>query len=166
MTITAVRLRELLHYDPETGIFTWRVNRGRMAKAGFVAGTTSLQGYRTLRIDASQYKANCLAWLYMMGKWPNADVDHRDGDRLNDKWGNLRLATRSQNAANRKTHSNNNSGFKGAHFRKDRRTRRWAASICVNYNQIHLGFFDTPEEAHAAYVIAAQKHFGEFARAA
>jgi hypothetical protein len=164
--ITVERLREVLHYEPTTGVFTWLVYRGRKAKAGFVAGTTGAQGYRQIIVDGAHYKANCLAWLYMTGKWPTGDVDHRDTDRLNDKWGNLRKATRSQNAANRKRHHNNSSGFKGVHFRKDRASRPWAASIGVNYHRHHLGFFETAQEAHAAYVAAAIKHFGEFARAA
>lgn len=163
--VNADRLRSLLHYEPDTGVFTWKVYRGRTAKAGDVAGTaTNAQGYRCIMVDQTSYKANCLAWLYMTGEWPETDVDHRDGDRLNDRWGNFRLATRSQNCANRKKHSNNSSGFKGVHLK--RASGKWAATICVNYKIHYLGSFETPEEAHESYVSAAQKYFGEFARSA
>jgi hypothetical protein len=87
-----------------------------------------------------------------------------NGDRANDRLANLRLATSSQNAANKKKHSNNTSGFKGVHLRKG--TSRWAAAIRVGQKRIHLGFFSTPEQAHAAYAAAAKEHFGEFARSA
>jgi hypothetical protein len=163
--VNVERLRELLHYAPISGVFTWKVYRGRKAKAGDIAGDTSnSRGYRHIMIDGKSYKASCLAWLYMTGDWPSADVDHRDTDRLNDKWGNLRLATKSQNAANRSKPSHNTSGFKGVFLRKD--TGKWSARISVRYRHIYLGCFETAQEAHEAYAAAAHQYFGEFARAA
>jgi hypothetical protein len=172
--LTAERLRELLHYDPETGAFTWRPREVRSgaertdkswnsAHAGKEAGCVSKAlGYRIIRIDQRDYYAHRLAFLYMKGRWPKGRLDHEDTDRSNNKWKNLRKATHSQNLANRGRCRTNTTGFKGVRFHKQR--RRYTAQIVVNYKQHYLGLFDTPEEAHAAYCTAAEKHFGEFAR--
>lgn len=90
------------------------------------------------------------------------DVDHIDNDGLNNRRGNLRICTRSQNLANQPAKPNNISGYKGASW--DKRTGRWIAFISVENKNINLGRFDTPKEAHEAYITAAQKYFGEFAR--
>jgi hypothetical protein len=88
-------------------------------------------------------------------------IDHRDGNRANNRWSNLRLATQSENSANRHRHINNTSGFKGVSLCK---WGKWRACIEKNGRKIHLGMYDTPQAAHAAYVAAARKLFGEFAR--
>jgi len=112
---TAQRVRFLLHYNPETGVFTRRVpvRAQPKAQAGDVAGYRNPQGYIKIRIDGIQFMASRLAWLYQTGTWPLAIVDHRDGNRSNDAWDNLRLATRTQNNCNRGKQRVNTSGFKG-----------------------------------------------------
>lgn len=95
-------LKTILHYDPETGIFTWKIKTRRgQQNIGDRAGHVSPKsGYRTIRIDGKLYRAGRLAWLYMTGAWPKKIIDHRDRDRSNDRWENLREATRSQNNSN------------------------------------------------------------------
>lgn len=157
--LTVDHLRELLSYDPETGVFRWLVSRGRV-RAGNAAGCLNMKSRHVIKIDGKMYGAGRLAWLYMTGEWPPVKIDHRDRDPSNTVWTNLRPATTSQNSANmlRK----NKSGFKGV----ARAGKRWSAKIVVNGKAFHLGTFDTAPEAHAAYKAAAEKHFGEFARAA
>ncbi len=160
--ITTERLREVLAYDPDTGVFTWRVARGRQS-AGAVAGSLNGSGYLLIRIDRRSYPAHRLAFVYMTGAWPENEIDHMNLDRADNRFENLREATHSQNMANGRRRSNNTSGLKGAHWRK--RNRRWQAQIRVAGRKKHLGYFDTPEEANAAYREAATQHFGKFARA-
>jgi hypothetical protein len=159
--LTAERLRELLEYNPETGDFIWLVATGRRVHVGDVAGSTDSGGYRHIRIDGELYRAHRLVFLYMTFAFPDSDVDHRDGDRANNRWGNLRTATASQNAANSTRPATNTSGFKGVSWHK--KDQKWEARIMVNSRKLHLGYFDTPEAGHQAYMAAAAKHFGEFA---
>jgi len=157
--LTLERLRELLEYNQETGGFTWRVRRGP-ARAGSKAGSVGRAGYLSIETGGRVYQAHRLAWFYVYGEWPLGDLDHKDMVKTNNRIDNLRLATPSQNKANSRLHRNNTSGLKGAHYRRRRRGGRWQAKI----QQVSLGHFDTAEEAHAAYVKAAQERFGEFAR--
>lgn len=162
--LTQERLRELLHYDPATGIFRWRVRPAKRVRAGDIAGHLNPNGYITIRVDGRLYYAQQLAFLYVTGEWPAGDVDHRDGVRANNRWENLRPATRSENLRNMRLRSDNRSGLKGAHYRPSR--GKWQSSIRVGNRTIRLGSFDSAEAAHAAYCEAAKKYFGEFARAA
>jgi hypothetical protein len=157
--LTQARLREVLDYDPETGIFRWRIQTSNRGRVGHIAGRISDQDYWLIGIDGALYRAHRLAWLYITGEWPR-EVDHINGSRDDNRWCNLREATRSENNANSRRGRNNTSGYKGV-WRAA--SGRWTACITVNYRQIHLGRFDAPEEAHAAYCAAADKHFGEFA---
>jgi hypothetical protein len=117
-------------------------------------------GYVLVGVDGPQYLAHRLAWLYMTGAWPDAEVDHIDGNRANNAWSNLRLASRSQNIANSGLRVTNTTGFKGVFKAR----KKFNAKITVNYKSVNLGNFDTKEEASAAYKRAAQAAFGEFAR--
>jgi hypothetical protein len=163
--LTADRLRELLDYDPLTGVFLWKVYRGGKAKLGAIAGHVQQNEtgheYLGIGVDYRRYLAHRLAVLWMTGEWPPHEVDHRDGDGLNNAWRNLRIATRAQNSANTSRHADNRAGFKGVYPRG----KRFVAMIRWDKRGRYLGTFDTPDEAHAAYVTAAQQHFGEFARA-
>lgn len=121
-------------------------------------------GRRTIRVDDELYMAARLAWLYMTGRPPVGDVDHKNLDKGDDRWENLREATRSQNLANKRASSRNVSGFKSCYRHPE--TGRWRAQIMRERQRFHLGYFDTPEEASAAYEAAAKRLFGEFARVA
>ncbi|WP_431014550.1 HNH endonuclease signature motif containing protein [Bradyrhizobium pachyrhizi] len=155
-------LKEILSYDPETGLFRWvKECRPNNPLLGKIAGGLQSDGYWCIEIDHKPYRAHHLAWLWMYGSWPNSQVDHIDGCRTNNAIANLRLATSSENIANSKLRSDNTSGFKGV----CRLGRKWRAKIAVRGRRISLGMFDTAEEAGAAYLAAAKTHFGEFARA-
>jgi hypothetical protein len=162
-TIKRDRLVEVLDYDLETGLFRWKLRRGKMP-AGSVAGTTRPDGYLIIRIDWVTHYGHRLAWLYMTGQDPPPGIDHANGEASDNRWANLRAADQSLNTANARLAVNNLTGFKGVSW--DKRVQRWRASICQAQKQIWLGYFDTPEAAHKAYTEAANRLFGEFARAA
>ena len=159
--LTAETVRKLLDYEPETGVFRWRSGREGVSK-GMVAGTKNAAGYRQIMILRKRYYAHRLAWLYVNGDWPHAEVDHANGDKADNRISNLRLAEKSQNRANTALQRNNTSGFKGVCFHKP--IGKFYASIQIEKKYKFLGYFDTPEKAHAAYYEAAEKYFGEFAR--
>jgi len=179
--ITAERLREVLSYDPETGEFRWRERpvenfrngahtaahtcaRCNTRWAGKNAGAFNTDGYRRITIDGCLYHAHRLAWVMMTGNWPPAQIDHRDLDKANNRFDNLRLATNSQNGHNCGAYSNNTSGVKGVSWRKQR--GKWGAEITHNGKRFFLGYFDTRAEAAAAYAKAAVDLHGDFARVA
>lgn len=157
-------LTELLDYNPVTGEFIWKQNRGRMAKAGDKAGTI-YSGYLRIRVGSSQYFAHRLAWLIWHGKDPGEYcIDHINGNKLDNRICNLRLCTHAENMRNRKINTNSSSGLKGVSF--DKSKNRWRAVIKFQNKSITIGRFDTPELAHLAYCKAAAELHGEFARAA
>lgn len=163
-TLTHDRLRELLSFDPDTGIFRWLKTRGSRAAIGSLAGSLDHYGYRQIGIDGRDYKAHRLAWFYMTGNWPELEVDHRFGHTDDNRWSELRQATPCQNKQNMRRHRDNRTGLKGVHFHKG--TSRWCAQIMHEGKKIYLGLFDRPEDAHAAYCKAASDLHGNFARVA
>lgn len=98
--LTAEKLRHILHYDPETGVFTWMVSPRRRTKVGDEAGNRDYHGYVNITHEGTRYRAHRLAWLYMTGEWPADLVDHKDQNRSNNRWLNLRPATKAQNGQN------------------------------------------------------------------
>ena len=154
--MTQEELKTLLHYDPETGAFTW-LSGNRLGK---IAGAKHQKGYIRITIRPNQYYASRLAWFYMIGEWPSADIDHKDLNKSNNSWSNLRMATRSENMGNISHHSDNASGFKGVSFHK----YRWVARISKDKKMYSLGRFKTKEEAAEAYARAAAELYGDFAR--
>lgn len=163
MQITSDRLKEIVSYEPETGIFRWRARASNRVKVGSPAGTVK-NGYRYIRIDGHAYRASRLAWLYVTGEWPTGEIDHADTDRLNDRWANLREATSAQNKHSTGLRRDNTSGVKGVHFEAGR--NRWRARIRIGRRNVALGYFQTKEQAAAAYQAAASKFHQEFARLA
>ncbi|MCK1783035.1 HNH endonuclease [Pseudomonas sp. TNT11] len=150
-------LKEKIAYDPETGLFTWKVDHCRR-KTGEVAGSIKPDGYVYLKLHGQTYGAHRVAWMLITGLWPEGPIDHRDGDRSNNRQTNLRSATRAQNNAN--VPGRGASGLKGVCYSKA--DRKWKAQLCINGKQTCLGYFHTPEQAHAAYQSAANQHQGEF----
>jgi len=126
--------------------------------AGKEAGTLA-DGRWIVTLDGIKIRRYTIVWAVHHGAWPSSEIDHKNRDPLDDRIGNLRLATNSQNQANRK--SSNPSGFKGV--RRHKRSGAWYAEISVNGASVHIGSFGTPEEAHDAYASAASRHHGEFA---
>ena len=161
--LTVEHLREALHYDPTTGKMIWRANR-LLKLIGKEAGTPYDSGLINIMVNGGLYKRYRLAWFYMTGEWPEGDIDHKDCDPANDRWDNLRLATRAQNEWNKPKRRNNTTGFKGVWY--DARRRKFTAEITHNYKYQYLGSYDTPQEAHVAYARAAKQYRGEYARTA
>jgi hypothetical protein len=160
-SMTAARVRELLNYDLDTGVFTWRHSR-RGLKAGAVAGRISGAGYWQLCIDSAYFYAHRVAWLYVTGEWPKSQIDHIDLDKKNNRFANLRNADRVQNQGNRPMSRHNASGIKGVRW--NRHVQKWQARLTDDGRDRHLGHFDNITEASAAYQTAATKKFGSFAR--
>ena len=160
--ITHKQLKAALHYNPKTGIFTWLKRFSNRTDVGRKAGCLSY-GYCVIRIYDCLYAAHRLAWFYMTKKWPR-EVDHINCNRSDNRWRNLRVATRSENCRN--SPKQKRVKLKGAiRYRtsKYRTSIKYRSHIYVNKKNVHLGVFATAEEAHAAYVKAAKKYFGEFA---
>lgn len=147
--LTVERLRELLHYDPDTGIFTWVERVSRRGPIGHIAGSKTMFGYCNITINFTHFMAHRLAWLYVHGEWPKHYIDHINGDRFDNRFCNLREATRSENGQNRCLSKNSTSGFMGVTFCPV--GGNWVSHICINKKLKHLGYFDTPELAHEAY---------------
>lgn len=152
-TLTQSRLKELLHYDPSTGIFTYKVTRARMV-VGAIAGAMD-NGYIRIKIDHKSYRAHRLAFLYILGDFPVA-VDHKNQDRSDNRFENLRPANNSINAKNYTKRADNRSGMTGVHF--DNPTQKWRAQIMVNNKKIYLGGYDTKHEAINAREVANIKY--------
>lgn len=150
-------LRERLSYNSNTGEFRWLISNSRRAPVGSVAGCVANFGYWRIGILGRHYAAHNLAWMHVTGEWPHRLVDHINGDKRDNRFCNLRLATFSQNVANRSAYRCH---LKGAHPVKG----KWRARITKNRQTINLGTYDSETEAHNAYQIAAADLFGEFAR--
>ncbi len=146
MTLTQERVRELLSYNAETGITTWKTSRGRV-RAGQVAGYPDGRGYMAIRIDGSMYTMHRVVFLWVHGYLPD-EVDHINGDRADNRLDNLRPATRRQNMRNAARFSHNRSGVAGVFWNADK--GKWTARIKVDGRSIHLGHFDNKDEAAAA----------------
>lgn len=157
--LTQKRLKELLHYDPETGVFTRRWPRGA-AKAGSVAGTPHNAGYLQIVIDSKHYLLHRLAVLYMTGAHPLADTDHKDGNRANNKWANLRVADRSQNGCNKAMQKNNTSGIKGVSWCSA--YSKWKAQLSFQGRRVLAKNFEKIEDAALAVRQAREKYHGNF----
>lgn len=154
------RLKSLLSYDPETGVFRWTLAR-RGVKLGAECGRVSkAHGYRDIGLDGKLWRAHRLAVLYMTGVMPERDVDHENRIKHDNRWANLRLATESQNMANVGLQSDNSSGVHGVTWDKAR--EKWRAQICIDGVKRNLGRFATKDEAADAYRQAAIDAWGEF----
>jgi hypothetical protein len=149
-------------YEPTTGLFTWRKTRARF-RAGEPAGYINPYGYVVINLFFVPRRAHRLAWLLSYGEWPpdGVDIDHINGDRADNRLVNLRLASRSQNCWNGRTHSDNRSGFKGVTHIAGR-NKPWQARVYCKGKGKTLGYFATAEEAHICYVAAVNRLFGEF----
>lgn len=156
--LTQTRLKELLHYNPDTGIFMHKVGSPYKTK-GAIAGTFN-QRYFKMKLDCEHYVMHRLAWLYMTGEYPEFEIDHRDGDGTNNSWTNLRSATRSQNCSNRATHKNNKSGVKGVSWMK--RNKKWIAYVSLNKKIHYLGLFLNIDDAKEAVRLKRIELHGEF----
>ena len=159
--ITQSELKEVLEYNPDTGVFTWKKTVSSRAKTGDVAGSKNNRRYINIRVNKKQYMAHRLAYFYMTGNFPENQIDHINHIRDDNRWSNLRDATHSQNQANQLKRKNNKSGYKGVAYYK--RDKKWHARIMYMKKRIHLGCYNTPEEASEAYKKKAIELSGKFA---
>lgn len=159
--LTAKRLREVMHYDPETGVFTRLKNSRRTDLCGTVAGCPDDKGYIHIVVDGSRYKAHRLAWLYVTGEWPVGFIDHKDQAKGNNRFANLREATKAENSCNISTAANNTSGVRGVYFHK--MGGKWMAYITAAGKRIHLGLHESIDEAKVARRAGELKYHGAFA---
>lgn len=158
-TINIDRLREVVEYDPETGIFKWIHPTLKRVHGKPVGKLTD--GYLCFAVDRIWVRAHRAAWALTYGAYPEKPIDHINGDRLDNRLSNLREATPRQNSYNKKLSIRSKTGAKGVGF--DKRISLWNARITVDGKRIYLGLFKTIDEAAAAYARAAQEHHGAFA---
>ncbi len=150
--ITADWIKNALDYDPETGEFKWRQRFGKRGVPGRKAGTIDFNGYLVVTINGKRLKGHRLAWLVMTGAWPSVAVDHINGNRTDNRFANLREADWAENQHNRCLQRNNKSGYHGVAW--DSHAKKWRAGIRAAGRGVNLGSYDTPQEAHAAYLRA------------
>lgn len=159
--LTLSELRSLLHYDPETGVFTWLKSRGRVRR-GQRAGRLS-HGYVRVKVNGSEYAAHRLAWFCVHGHWPRQEIDHINNDPLDNRLCNLRDISASMNQQNqRRAHRRNNtSGIVGVSWHK--KSQKWRAYVTVMHKQHHLGFFNDKEDARRAMVAGVKALYPGYA---
>jgi hypothetical protein len=158
-------LVSILSYDPATGEFRWRQTT-RNGWVGKIAGTVDIReyaGYRRIEILGRSFYAARLAWFYMTKKWPARLVDHKNGIPADDQWENLRQADRVQNGHNRKISKKNKSGMTGVY---ETRPGKWVATVRMNWKRIHLGTFNSFDEAVKARQTFNVECLGDFVRSA
>lgn len=160
--LSAQRLQEVLSYCGETGEFHWLVSPSPQVRKGSLAGNIKPDGYRQIMIFGKNYRAHRLAWLYVTGEWPASIIDHKNMDRADNRWENLRLATKSTNAANSKLRVDNTSGHKGIHFLDW--LGKWVVYVGSRPNN-YVGVYFELSDAIRARDEASRKRYGEFARA-
>lgn len=159
--LTQDYLKSVIRYDTETGDFTWLKSVSKRVSVGQSAGYVD-EGYLKIKIDGTKYRAHRLAWFYVHGVWPDNLLDHEDGDALNNRISNLRLATRTQNNRNKTMYSNNTSGVTGVTWCNE--MLAWRVRLRLNGVNNHLGFFADLEEATIAADGFRQNHHEEFYR--
>lgn len=150
--LDSTRLRELLDYNPDTGVFTWVAPTNRRIRVGARTGQIRPDGYVQLQVDGVRYLAHRVAWCYVYGDWPPGELDHINRARNDNRIANLHVVTRSENMRNQSAARGSNP-YLGVSLHKA--SGRWAAQLSIAGHNTHLGLFDTAEQAQAAY--AAEK---------
>ena len=154
MKITQRQLEKILRYSPETGVFVWVMKPNRRIRIGGIAGWLEENGYVRIEICKCRYYAHRLAWLYMTGEWPKEQIDHINGVRSDNRWANLREATRFINAQNqRNPRADNVTGFLGVLPWRN----SFQARIGLRGKSHYLGTYHTAEQAHEAYLQAKRR---------
>jgi hypothetical protein len=157
-------LHDLFTYNPETGTLTWKKTLSKRRSAGMVAGcsSSSEKGRISVGINGKIIRAHRIIWAMQTGEWPTNQIDHVNENPSDNRWSNLREASKSQNMRNITRIRSNTSGHKGVGLFK--RTGKWRAYIKINRKNIHLGYFNDKDSALCAYINAAHKYHEEFAR--
>ena len=160
--LTLDELKKQLSYDHETGIFTRLIAMCNKVKVGDIAGGVQNSGYLTLRVLGKPYLAHRLAWYYFYGEIPFGVIDHINGNKLDNRICNLRVATRSENTRNSKTRVKKYTRFRGLSVRRNKKGVYWRVNIKLNKKNIYLGMFYDELEAYKVYLIKANELFGEY----
>lgn len=158
---TPDRLREVMSYDTDSGLLTWKVRRGPQS-AGKTVGYRRKDGYLHVGVDGWMFLGHVVAWTIVNGRWPNGEIDHENLNKSDDRFGNLREASDQQNAANRPKRSDSKQPYKGISRTRD----KWRAAVTIDGKRKYFGYCDTPEEAAAIYIQKQIELHGEFARSA
>lgn len=152
-------IKKLFNYNPGTGEVTRLVANSNFVRVGDNPGWIENTGYYRVHIGGKSYLLHKVIWMYMTGEWPKFDIDHIDRNRLNNKWDNLRKATRSANMANGGKRESL-TGFTGVYQNKS----GYMSKIKIGNQQVYLGQFKTPEEAYEAFKLKHREVHGEFSR--
>ena len=153
--ITVDHVRSILKYDPETGFFTWITHKRRPDLIGKRAGSPTNMGYWAIAIKNQKFLAHRLAWLYMTGSWPSQHIDHKDGNKQNNAFSNLREVSRFENLQNmRKPTKANKSGYLGVSAHQG----KWRVQLMAQGKRFRISGIDTPEEAHQKYLELKRLH--------
>jgi hypothetical protein len=155
--LTQERLKELLHYDQDTGVFTWLISPRNNVPIGGVAGRADRKGYIRISYQKTPYQAHWLAWFFVYNKWPDNEIDHINGNPSDNRISNLRDVTRKQNMENKKIYKNNKSGYSGVTWHS--RDKKWQVRIGHYGKRISLGFFDDLNEAISVRIKAENKTY-------
>jgi len=150
-----------LEYDPGWGLFQWRIRKAGRDFGPFFAGSADANGYRVIRLNGKLYFAHRLAWLLSTGAWPANQIDHKDGNRSNNRISNLRECTNQENMLNSKLYITSASGIKGVHWHS--KARKWEAQTYINGKKSYLGLFESIDDAKDCVMKAREKNHGEFA---
>lgn len=145
--LTQTRLKELLDYDPDTGVFRWRIHKPPII-LGKEAGNKSTIGYMRINVDVKSYYSHRLAWLYMYGHLPENEIDHINHNRSDNRIANLREVTHSQNHRNQSLQKSNTSGVVGVCWVRSK--GKWLAQITAKGKHMYLGIFESFGDAVAA----------------
>ena len=149
--ISVERARELLDYNPKTGILTWKADRGGGIHKGDIIEGISNRGYKVVRIDGVRYQAHRLAWLIHSGTFPQGQIDHINGVKTDNRLSNIRDVSHRENTQNRAIHRKGK--LTGATLdKRGNRRKCWISQAKVNRKTVFIGMFFTKEEAHEAYM--------------
>lgn len=157
--LTQIRLKEILHYDPTTGLFA-RISKLHKGCIPGLVGNLNPDGYLRIYVDGKIYLAQRLVWLYIYGVFPPSDTDHINQVKSDNRVCNLRLATRAENKRNTKKRRDNKSGHKGVSWSTS--NKKWRASCTYHGKSICIGYFVNIEDAARAYNTFTEANYGEF----
>lgn len=146
--ITQEELKEILDYNPNTGVFVWKVSKSGVKRIGSLSGSLKKDGYSTIVINRKEYKAHRLTWLWVYGEFPKGQIDHINGVRNDNRIENLRDVTPRENLQNKICHREGH--LIGTTYSKQ--YKKWRSQIQINSKRISLGYYETKEQAHEAYL--------------